>query len=160
MKLDTQSRSSSYIKIWPSEAAVHQHSTEQLFWKTLRVIRKWWSSFSILKTLRQWCFPFSVLKTLRCREKVMEFFFSINNFKSCKKVTEFFFSIKNVKSRIAVMEFFLGFRNYKSRKKMTESLFSGHALLSFHMMHKFPGTIFSLSAPTEFLWLYFFDYTF
>ena len=73
---------------------------------------------------------------------------------------ESFFSIKNFKSRNAVMEFFLSFRNFKSRKKMTESFFSGHTLLGFQMMHKFPGTIFSLSVPTEFLCLYisFFDY--
>ena len=37
----------------------------------------------------------------------------------------------------------------KSRKKMTEPFFSGHASLSFHVMDKFPGTIFFLSVPTE-----------
>ena len=78
----------------------------------------------------------------------MESFFDIKNFKT---VMLSFYSIKNFKSRIAVIEFFLSFRSCKSRKKMTDSYFSGHALLSFHMMHKFPGTIFSLSAPTEFL---------
>ena len=40
MKLDTQSKSSSLIKIRfdkkSSEAAVDQDSTEQLFWKTLK----------------------------------------------------------------------------------------------------------------------------
>ena len=93
---------------------------------------------------------------------VIESFFSINNFKNCKKVTEAFFSIKNFKSRKAAMESFLSFRSFKSRKKVTESFFSDHASLSFHMMHKFPGTIFSLSVSTESLWLYisFFDYTF
>ena len=64
-----------------------------------------------------------------------------------------FFSIKNFKSRKAVVELFLSFKSFKRRKKMAESFFSGHASLSFHMMHKFPGTIFFLSVPTEFLWL-------
>ena len=36
---------------------------------------------------------------------------------------------------------------------MTESFFSDHGSLSFHMIHKFAGTTFSLSVPTEFLWL-------
>ena len=60
------------------------------------------------------------------------------------------------------MEFFLSFRSFKSSKKVTESFFSDHASLSFHIMHKFAGTIFSLSVATEFLWLYisFFDYAF
>ena len=52
------------------------------------------------------------------------------------------------------MEFFLSFSCFKSRKKVTEFFFSGHASLSFHMMHRFPGTIFSLSVPTEILWMY------
>ena len=30
--------------------------------------------------------PFFGIKNLKIRKKVMEFFFSINNFKSCKKV--------------------------------------------------------------------------
>ena len=57
------------------------------------------------------------------------------------------------------MGFFLSFRNFKSRKKVTRFFFSGHASISFHMMHEYPGTIFSLSVPTEFLWLHisFFD---
>ena len=63
-----------------------------------------------------------------------------------------FFSIKNFKSRQAVMEFFLSFRSFKRREKVTESFFSNHASLSFQMMHKIPGTIFSLSVSTEFLW--------
>ena len=112
-------------------------------------------------TFRSGCSPAFyrtvILKNFKSHKKVMESFFDIKNFKT---VMFSFFSIKNFKSRIAVMEFFLSFRSCKSRKKMTESLFSGHALLSFHMMHKFPGTMFSLSAPTEFLWLYisFFGY--
>ena len=47
----------------------------------------------------------------------------------------------------------MSFRTFKSRKKVTESFFSGHGSLSFHMIHKFPGTRFSLSVP-----LNFFDY--
>ena len=60
------------------------------------------------------------------------------------------------------MESFLSFRSFKSRKKVTKSFFSDHTSLSFHMMHKFPGTIFFLSVSTESLWLYisFFDSTF
>ena len=53
------------------------------------------------------------------------------------------------------MEFFFSFRSFKSGKKVTESFFNGHTSLGFHMMHKFQGTIFSLSVPTDF-----FDYTF
>ena len=56
-----------------------------------------------------------------------------------------------VKSLKAVMEFFPSFKSFKSRKKVTESFFSGHASLSFQMMHKFPEAMFSLSVPTEFL---------
>ena len=51
---------------------------------------------------------------------------------------------------------FLGFKSSKSRKKVPESFFSGNASLSFHMMQKFPGTVFSLSVLTESLWLYIF----
>ena len=69
------------------------------------------------------------------------------------------------------MEVFLSFKSHEGRKKVTESFFSGHTSLSFNMiivtmiknirelfnifdmMHKFPGTIFSLSVPTKFLWL-------
>ena len=47
-------------------------------------------------------------------------------------------------------EFYLSFKSFKSRKKMTKSFSSGHALLSFHMMQKFPGTTFSLPVPTDF----------
>ena len=49
------------------------------------------------------------------------------------------------------MEFFLSFRNFKSRKKVTKSFFRDHASLSFHLIHRFPGTIFSLSVSTEIL---------
>ena len=59
--------------------------------------------------------------------------------------------LNRVKSRKAVMEFFLSFKSFKSRKKVTNSFFIGHASLSFHLMHKFPGIMFSLSVPTEFL---------
>ena len=107
----------------------------------------------------------------------MEFFFNIKNFKSHEKVIESFsalinwkvgrkwrgpfFSIINFKSHKAVMEFLLRCRSFMSRKNVTEFFFSGNASLSFHMMHKFPGTIFSLSVPNEFLWLNisFLDYT-
>ena len=96
----------------------------------------------------------------KSHKKVMESFFSINNFRVIRKWWSPFFSIKNFKSRKAVMKFFLSFGSFKSRKEMTDSFFSGHASLSFHMMHKFPGAIFSLSVPTEFLWIYipFFNY--
>ena len=66
---------------------------------------------------------------------------------------KYFFGIKNFKSHKVVVEFFLSFRSFKSREKVTEAFFSGHASFSFHMMHKFPGTTFSRSVPTEFLWL-------
>ena len=187
MKLDTQSRSSSLIKIWydkrHSEAAVHQHSAEWLFWKILSVTRMWWIHFLKLKPVRvsrKWWCPFSILNFKSCK-KVMQPFFSIKIFKIHKKGMRFFlalitvkvirkwrspfFSIKNFKSRQAVMESFFSFKSFKSREKVTESFFSNHASLSFHMMHKTPGTIFSLSVSTEFLWSlpltkHFFYYTF
>ena len=114
--------------------------------KTLRVVRKSWSTFSVLKTLgvvRKWWSPFWALLTLKVG----------------RKWRSPFFNFKNFKSRKAVMGFFLSFRNFKSRKKVTRFFFSGHASVRFHMMHEFPGTIFSLSLPTEFLWLHisFFD---
>ena len=59
--------------------------------------------------------------------------------------------LNRVKSRKAVMEFFLSFKSFKSRKKVTNSFFIGHASLSFHLMHKFSGIMFSLSVPNEFL---------
>ena len=106
--------------------------------ETLRVLRKWWSPFSVLKTLRQWCCLFSGLKTSRVVRMQQSPFFSIKNFKSCK----------------AVVEFSLSFKNFKIRQKViVRVLFQCNASLSFHMMIKFPGTTFSLSVPTEFLWL-------
>ena len=117
--------------------AVLQHLTEWLFWKTLIVIRMWWSFF----------FKIKIFKSLK---EVIESFFNVKNFKNPKKVTESFFgiktvntvmvsffSIKNFKSREAVMEFFLSFKSFKSRKKVTESFFSGQASLSFHMCTNF-----------------------
>ena len=50
-------------------------------------------------------------------------------------------------------EFYLSFKSFKSRKKVTKSFSSGHALLSFHMMQKFPGTTFSLPVSTDFFLL-------
>ena len=49
------------------------------------------------------------------------------------------------------MELSLSFKSFKSRKKGSESFFSGHASLSFHMVLTFSGTRFSLSGPTEFI---------
>ena len=66
--------------------------------ETLRVLRKWWSTFSVLKTLRQWWCLFSGLKTLRVIRKQRSPFFSIKNFKSGKAVVEFPLSFKNFKS--------------------------------------------------------------
>ena len=66
--------------------------------ETLRVLRKWWSTFSLLKTLRQWWCLFSGLKTLRVIRKQRSPFFSIKNFKSGKAVVEFPLSFKNFKS--------------------------------------------------------------
>ena len=170
MKLGTQSRWSSFIinmikqatfKSWCSPAfyriailknvTSHKNVTGSFFkiktsrkwWspfsmlKTLRVLRKLWSPFSVLKTLRHWWCPFSVLKPLRVVRKRRSPFFCIKN-RNCRKV---------------VVELFLSFKSFKSRKKGSESFFSGHASLSFHMVLKFSGTTFSLSGPTEFLWL-------
>ena len=66
-----------------------------------------------LRVLRNWWSPFLVLKTLTQR--------------GCPD-----FSIKNVKSRKAVLDSFWVLK-----------ALSGQASLSFHMMHKFPGTTFS-----------------
>ena len=99
---------------------------------------------------------FFKIETFKSFKKEMESFFNIKNFNSHKKDMQPFFSIKNFKSHKSVMEFFLVFSSFKNRKKVAEFFFSGHASLSFHMMHKFPGTIFSLSVPNEFLWLYIF----
>ena len=95
----------------------------------------------------------------------MRFFLALITVKVRRKWRSPFFSIKNFKSRQAVMESFFSFKSFKSREKVTESFFSNHASLSFHMMHKTPGTIFSLSVSTEFLWSlpltkHFFYYTF
>ena len=77
----------------------------------------------------------------------MESFFKINTFKSLKEVMESFFNVKNFKNPKKVMESFFSIKNFKGCKKVTASFFSGQASLSFHMMDKFPGTTFSLSAP-------------
>ena len=94
---------------------------------------------------------FFKIKTFKSRKKVMECFFNGRNFKSPKKVMESFsvskalkqqwcsFSVLNYMSRKAVLEFFLSFKSFKSRKKVTESFFSGHASLSYYMIHIFPG---------------------
>ena len=123
-----------------------------------------------LKSLKDVVMSFFNIKNFKSRKKMMEFFFSIKIFKSHKKMMESFFGFKNFetmtkslfsindfKSREAVME---SFWVLESRKKVTESFFKDHASSSFYMMHIFPGTIFSLSVPTESLWLQisFFDY--
>ena len=64
-----------------------------------------------------------------------------------------FFSIKNLKRRKKVMEFFFSINNCKSRKKVTECFFTGHASLSFHMMHNSLEQCFLCQLP-----LNFFDY--
>ena len=125
--------------------------------KPLRVSRTWWCPFSILKTLRvvrKWWSSFFSIKIFKSHKKMMESFFGFKNFET---MTKSLFSINDFKSREAVME---SFWVLESRKKVTESFFKDHASSSFYMMHKFPGTIFSLSVPTESLWLQisFFDY--
>ena len=114
---------------------------------------KWWSLFSILKTLRvvrKSSSPSSVLKTFRVLRKSCSPFSALLTLKVGRKWRSPFFSIRIFKSHKAAMEFFLSFRRFKGRKKVTKVFFSGHASLSFYMIHKFPGTIFSFSV----LWLY------
>ena len=142
------------------------------FKKTLILIRMWWSHFLKLKPVkvsRNWWCPFSMLN-FKSRKKVIQPFFSIKIFKIHKKVMRSFLalitvkvvrkllspflSIKNFKNRQAVMVFFLRFRSFKRREKVTESFSNNHASLSFHMMHKIPGTIFSLLVSPEFLWFF------
>ena len=135
--------------------------------KPVRVSRKWWCSFSMLnfKSRKKVIQPFFSIKIFKIHKKVMRSFLALITVKVVRKWRSPYFIIKNFKSRQAAMEFFLSFRSFKSREKVTESFFSNHASLSFHMMHKIPGTIFSLSVSTEFLWFlsltkYFFYYTF
>ena len=73
------------------------------------------------------------IKTFKSLKEVMESFFNGKNFKGPKKVTGSFSTIKNLKSRKAVIELILNFKSFKSRKKLTESFFTGHASLSFHI---------------------------
>ena len=118
------------------------------------------------------------IKNFKSHKKVMESFFGIKTFKtvmvsffiiknvnSRKKIMESFFQHWNLKSSIAMMEFSLSFISFKNRNQVTESFFSGHALLSFHMMHKtswnnifcqFPLNFFQYTflSLTIFLWLY------
>ena len=110
--------------------------------------KKVMESFFKIKVFRSITEVMESFFNIKSHKKVMESFFCIKNLKT---VMVSFFSIKNFTSREAVMEFSLSFKSFKSRKKVTDSFFSGHASLSFHMMHKFPRTIFSLSVPTEFL---------
>ena len=127
--------------------------------KPVRVSRKWWCSFSMLnfKSRKKVIQPFFSIKIFKIHKKVMRSFLALITVKVVRKWRSPYFIIKNFKSRQAAMEFFLSFRSFKSREKVTESFFSNHASLSFHMMHKIPGTIFSLSVFTEFfdffLWL-------
>ena len=51
------------------------------------------------------------------------------------------------------MEFLLSFKSFKSHKKVTESFFSGHISLSFHVIHNFLEQHFICQFP-----LNFFDY--
>ena len=67
--------------------------------KTLRVLRKWWSPFSLSKTLRQW---WSLCSRLRVVIKPRSPFFCIKNFKSRKAMVEFSLSFKSFKSRWGV----------------------------------------------------------
>ena len=115
------------------------------------------SSFNIknLKSCKKVMEPFFRIKNFKSRKKVMESFLSIINFIVRRKWRSPFFNIKDFKSRKVAMGFFLSFRNFKSRKKVTHSFFSDHALISFHMMHEFPGAIFLCRLP-----LNFFGYTF
>ena len=62
----------------------------------------------------------------------MESFFDVKKFKSLKNVMESIFNIKNLKA-------------------VTESFFSGHSSLSFHMMQNSWNNIFSISSHWNFL---------
>ena len=42
------------------------------------------------------------------------------------------------------MDISLSFKSFKNHEKVSESFSRGQATLTFHMMHKFPGTILSL----------------
>ena len=110
------------------------------------------SKIKTCKSIKEVMLSFFNIKIFNIHKKVMKSFSTLITVKVVGKWLSPFFSIKNVRSRKELMEYFLSFRSFKSSEKMTESFFSNHALLSFHMMHKFPGTIFSLSVSTEFLW--------
>ena len=133
----------------------------------IKACRKWWCPFSMLnfKSRKKVMQSFFSNKIFKIHKKVMRSFLALITVKAVRKWRSPFFSIKNSKRRQAVMEFFLSFRSFKSREKVTESFFSNHASLSFHMMRKISGTIFSLSVSSEFLWFlsltkHFFYYTF
>ena len=135
--------------------------------RPVRVSRKWWFTFSMLnlKSRKKVLQPFFRIKMFKIRKNVIRSFLALITVKVVRKSRSPFFRIKNFNSRQAVMEFFLSFSSFKSREKVTESFFSNHASLSFHMMRKIPGAIFSLSVSTEFLWFFsltkhFFYYTF
>ena len=135
--------------------------------KTVKLARKWWCPFSMLnfKSGNKVMQPFFNIKIFKIHKKVMRSFLALITVKVVRKLLSLFLSIKNFKSRQAVMVFFLRFRSFKRREKVTESFSNNHASLSFHMMHKIPGTIFSLSVSTETLWFlsltkHFFYYTF
>ena len=101
------------------------------FEKLKNVFKMWWSHFLKLIPLRvsrKWWSRFSMLQTLRIQRKWWSHFSVLKTLRQWRSP---FFSIKN----------------FKGCKKVTASFFSGQASLSFHMMDKFPGTTFSLSAP-------------
>ena len=141
MKLGTQSRCSSLIisMIWHAN---FKNGCLPAF-NRIAISKNFDSHKSLMES-------FFKIKTFKILKEVMECFFNGN--KSPKKMMVSFFSIKNFKNRKAVVEFFYSFKSFKSRKKLTESFFRGNASLSFHTMRKFPGTTFSLSVPSEFLW--------
>ena len=64
-------------------------------------------------------------------------------------------SFSNLKTLRAVRQWWSSFSVLKALKPLERDrnsfFFSGHALLSFHIMIKFPGATFSLSVPTEFI---------
>ena len=124
--------------------------------KPVRVSRKWWWSFSMLnfKSRKKVIQPFFSIKIFKIHKKVMRSFLALITVKVVRKWRSPYFIIKHFKSRQAAMKFFLSFRSFKSREKVTESFFSNHASLSFHMMHKFLEQYFLCQFPLNFFYFF------
>ena len=84
-----------------------------------------------MKTLKQWRCPFPILKTLRIVRKWWSSCSALIILKVVKKWRSPFFNVKNVNGQGAVIEFFLSFKSFKSHKKVMKSFLTLHPFLVF-----------------------------